>query len=105
MAYRPRRRRSLSRFIAPLAALMILGYFGFHALNGQYGIRAHLAMEAQLVKLEQKLMERSAVRNKLEDRVALLREGSMEKDMVDQFVRGQLNMVREDEIVLMRYNR
>ncbi|MEE9374773.1 MAG: septum formation initiator family protein [Rhizobiaceae bacterium] len=100
MAYRSRRRRSLTRFIAPLASLMILGYFGFHALNGQYGIRAHLAIEAQTIKLEGRLAERTAVRQDLETRVALLREGSMEKDMVDEYVRAQLNMVRSDEIVL-----
>jgi len=40
----------------------------------------------------------------LEDRVALLREGSMEKDMVDQPVRAQLNMLREDEVVLFINN-
>ncbi len=101
MAIRSRRRLTLSRFIAPLATLLILGYFGFHSLNGQYGIRAHLAMQAKTVRLEAKLVERSNVRKKLESRVALLREGSMEKDMVDQYVRAQLNMVREDEIVLM----
>jgi len=101
MAIRSRRRRSLSRFIAPLMVLMILGYFGFHSLNGQYGIRAHLAMQTRIVKLEANLIERTKVREKLEDRVALLREGTMEKDMVDQYVRAQLNMLREDEIVLM----
>jgi len=81
--------------------LMILGYFGFHSLNGQYGIRAHLVMQARIVKLEANLIERTKIREKLEDRVALLREGTMEKDMVDQYVRAQLNMLREDEIVLM----
>ena len=101
MAIRRRKRNPLTRFIAPLATLMILGYFGFHAFNGQYGIRANLAMQAHKKVLEEKLTERTAVREKLEARVALLREGTMEKDMVDQYVRAQLNMVREDEIVLM----
>ncbi len=101
MAVRSRKRLPLTRFIAPLATLMILGYFGFHALNGQYGIRANLAMKAQMVKLEDRLAERTAVRRKLEARVALLRQGTMEKDMVDQYVRSQLNMARDDEVVLM----
>ena len=95
------RKRPLTRFIAPLATLMILGYFGFHALNGQYGIRAKIAMDVQTAKLEKKLAERTAVREKLEARVAMLRDGNLEKDMVDEYVRRQLNMVREDEIVLM----
>lgn len=101
MAVRKRKKRSLSRFIAPLATMVILGYFGFHAFNGQYGIRAQLAMEVRLDELEKKLAARTAVRDHLEARVAMLSDGTMEKDMVDQYVRAQLNMVREDEIVLL----
>jgi cell division protein FtsB len=101
MAVRRRKKRSLTRFIAPLATMMILGYFGFHAFNGQYGIRAHLAMELRMAELEKKLEERTAVRNQLEARVAMLNDGTMEKDMVDQYVRSQLNMAREDEVVLL----
>ena len=101
MSVRKRKKRSLTRFIAPLATMMILGYFGFHAFNGQYGIRAQLAMEVRMANLEQKLVERTAVRNQLEARVAMLSDGTMEKDMVDQYVRSQLNMAREDEVVLI----
>jgi len=103
MAVRSRRHRSLTRFIAPLMTMTLLGYFGFHALNGQYGTRAHLAMQKQMVKLQDKLDARTAVRERLEARVALLREGSLEKDMVDQYARQQLNLLRGDEIVLIGY--
>ena len=101
MAVRRRKKRSFTRFIAPLATMMILGYFGFHAFNGQYGIRAQLAMELRMAELEKKLSARTAIRNELEARVALLNDGTMEKDMVDQYVRSQLNMAREDEVVLL----
>lgn len=84
-----------------MATMMILGYFGFHAFNGQYGMRAHWAMQARLVDLEKQLQLKTAERVKIESRVALLRDGSLEKDMVDQYVRHQLNMVRDDEIVLL----
>jgi len=100
MAVRSRKRKSMTRFIAPLATLVVLGYFGFHAFNGQYGIRANIVMQKQMAELEDKLADRSRVRNALERKVALLREGTMEKDMVDEHVRAQLNMVREDEIVI-----
>ena len=101
MAIRLRKRTSLTRFIAPLMTLVILGYFGFHAFNGQYGIRANIVMQKRIVEREKLLQLKTAEREKLEKRVALLRDGSLEKDMVDEYVRGQLNMVREDEIVLM----
>jgi cell division protein FtsB len=104
MVLRTRKRRSLARFIAPLATLVILGYFGFHAFNGQYGIRANLAMQQRKTDLDQQLAKLNQRRQIMESRVRLLREGSMEKDMVDQYVRAQLNMVREDEIVLFIHN-
>ncbi|MEL6504587.1 MAG: septum formation initiator family protein [Pseudomonadota bacterium] len=102
MAIRARKRHPLTRFVGPLAAMMILGYFGFHAFNGDYGIRAHLAMQTQITRLEGELAHHTAQRDRLEARVALLRDGQLEKDMVDQWVRGQLNMAREDEIVILR---
>ena len=104
MVLRRTKRRRLSRFIAPVATLIIVGYFGFHAFNGQYGIRANLAMQQRMAELEVKLAEVTKRREVLEDRVKSLRDGSMEKDMVDQHVRSQLNMVREDEIVLFIHN-
>ena len=100
MVLRISKKRSLSRFIAPVATLVILGYFGFHAFNGQYGIRANLAMQKRMVELQTQLADLSKQRETLEARVALLRDGSMEKDMVDQHVRSQLNMVRDDEVVM-----
>lgn len=104
MAVRSRKRRPVSRFVAPVATMMILGYFGFHATNGQYGMRARLVMDKQISQVEAKLVERTLVRNELEKRVALLRDGTMEKDMVDQYVRSQLNMLREDEVAIISVN-
>jgi len=101
MSVRRRKSRSLTRFIAPLATLLILGYFGFHAFNGHYGVRARIAVEQQIAGLEKELAERTAAREKLERRVKLIRDGSLEKDMVDEQVRRQLNMVRPHEIVLL----
>jgi len=101
MMVRPRKRKSLARFITPVMTLVILGYFGYHAMNGHYGIRAQVVMQKRLADLEQELAARTAVREKLEARVALVRDGTMEKDMVDEQIRRQLNMLREDEIALI----
>ena len=101
MSVRPRRRFPISRFIAPVASLMILGYFGFHAFNGDYGIRAHLAITKRIEVLETQLKARTAIRERLEKRVAMLREGGMERDIVDEYARRQLNLVREDEVVIL----
>ncbi len=98
---RPRKRSSLSRFIAPVMTLVILGYFGYHAMNGHYGVRAQVVMQKKLANLEDELAARTAVREKLEARVRMVRDGSMEKDMMDEQIRRKLNMLREDEVAII----
>jgi len=101
MSVRSRRRLSPSRFIAPVATLLIMGYFAFHALNGQYGTRAHIVMKLKIEELEAQYDQRKKVRVRLEERVALLAEGTMERDMVDEKIRRQLNMASKDEVVIL----
>ena len=95
--------RSLtSRVVTPIATMLVLGYFAFHAFNGQYGIRARLTFETKETELATRLAALEAVRARIETRVALLRDGAIERDMLDDRARHALNLVREDEIVLMR---
>ena len=97
---RPGQPSPLARCLTPLGTLLVLGYFGFHAFNGQYGIRAHLVFQAKEEALVNELTVLQERRERLEARVLLLRDGTMERDMVDERARRMLNMVRADEIVL-----
>ena len=81
--------------------ITIMGYFAFHAFNGQYGTRAHLAMKVQIAELEAQYEKRKHVRDQLQERVNLLSQGSIERDMIDEQVRRQLNMARSDEVVIL----
>ena len=99
MSVRPQRRFSIARFIAPLAIVTIMGYFAFHALNGQYGIRAHISMKAQIAYLEALLAQNIETSRILEAQVGLLRPGTLERDMVDEQVRFHLNAGRADEVI------
>ena len=55
--------------------------------------RQRLDRVAELADLTQK-------REELERQVLLLSDGSLEKDMLDEIARYQLNVSREDEIVI-----
>ena len=55
--------------------------------------RQRLDRAAELADLTQK-------REELERQVLLLSDGSLEKDMLDEIARYQLNVSREDEIVI-----
>ena len=88
--------------IAPLMAVMIFGYFGTQAYKGDYGIRANIRLQKQAVVLAAELSQVSVKRKNLEKRVALLRNGTIEKDMLDEQVRRNLGFVNEDDVVILR---
>ena len=101
MAVRRRRRNRARRFIAPVATMVLLSYFGFHALNGKHGLRAQIVMTAKEKTLRTTLAARTAKREALEQRLALLQDGSMHRDMIDEFARRQLNMTQTRDVVFL----
>ncbi len=86
----------------PALAAAFLAYFGFHLVHGSYGLRAKTGFEAEKTRLEAILKEERARRESLERRIALLRDGSIERDMLDEQARRALNVVGPDEVVLLR---
>jgi cell division protein FtsB len=88
------------RLWMPLVTAGFLGYFGFHAYHGSFGLRAMDRLEAEAARLT---VERDRLRDRrqhLETRVATVRPESLDADVVDLEARGALNLMREDEVVI-----
>jgi cell division protein FtsB len=102
MITRQKKRNNRGRLIAPVMAALIFGYFGTQAYKGDYGIRSNIRLQNKAVELEKELIKVSKKRIILEKRVALLRNGTIEKDMLDEQVRRSLGMVDMDDVVLLR---
>ena len=100
MVTRHRRQSPLNRVWMPLITAAFLGYFGFHAFNGYYGIWAmdRLEVEAQRLSVELETLKREHA--DFERRAALLRSDKLDADMVDVEARSALNRLRPDEIVI-----
>jgi cell division protein FtsB len=81
-------------------AIAFLSYFGYHCIHGDYGLRATEVFEQQRIAREKDLAALVAKRERLEKEVALLSDGSLDKDMLDEKARYQLNYSRADEIVV-----
>ncbi|MEM7216669.1 MAG: septum formation initiator family protein [Pseudomonadota bacterium] len=79
-----------------------MAYFLHHSLNGKYSIRAQEAAVEEALRLEFSLIALQDERDTLIKRVNLLRSGEIEKDMLDEQARYHLNLLRKDEIVIMR---
>lgn len=96
------KRKSIrGRFILPILTAAFLSYFGFHAYHGEFGLYSRLQLEEQKTFLNQKLEQVTAEREALENRVALLRDGSIEKDMLDEHARRALNLSNVNEMTII----
>lgn len=97
---RHHKKRKFGRLILPAVTVAFLSYFGYHSLHGDYGLRAAQDFERQRIARSAELVELVGRRERLERQVQLLSDGSLERDMMDEKARYQLNMSRPDEIVI-----
>lgn len=94
------KKRQLGRFVMPLITVAFLSYFGYHSIHGDFGLKATEKFDRQRIERQTRLDELTARRQILEKEVALLSDGSLERDMLDEKARFGLNMSRSDEIVI-----
>ncbi|AXS40496.1 septum formation initiator family protein [Breoghania sp. L-A4] len=102
MYTRQRKKSVVRRLFFPVLTIAILGYFSFHALNGEYGLIARARLDTKTARLQAELDELKQARLKLERRVVLLRPSSLDPDMIDERARASLNLVHRDEITILR---
>jgi cell division protein FtsB len=87
--------------LAPVAIFSLVAYFGYHAVQGERGLLAWLAVDQELT---QALATQTALTDKrvmLERRVTLLRPDSLDRDMLDERAHAILNYGREDEVIIL----
>lgn len=92
--------RRIRQVIVPVFGVCAIAYIGFHALQGERGIKVWSALKQEI---EAATLERDRLireRDRLESRAGLLREASLDRDMLDEAVRRMLNYGRRDEIVI-----
>lgn len=99
------KRKSIrGRFVLPILTAAFLSYFGFHAYHGEFGLYSRIQLEEQKKLLAEQLERVTADRAALERRVMLLRDGSIEKDMLDEQARRALNLSHPDEVTIITSN-
>lgn len=94
------KKRHLSRLVMPVLTSAFLGYFGYHAIHGELGLKAADQFERQSTERKAELAGLIAAREELERQVLLMSDGSIEKDILDEKARYGLNMSRSDEVVI-----
>jgi cell division protein FtsB len=102
MATRQRKQSKIRPLLVPAVCLLFLAYFGYHAVEGDYGHHALQKLKARETELAGQLARLKADRRALDRRVALMRPESLDPDMIEERARRALNVARADDIVILR---
>jgi len=93
--------RRLRYVVAPLIGALLVGYFGYHAVQGNRGLLTYLQLTQEIRKAE---LTRDLIRSErqlIERRVQLLRPDAMDRDMLEERSRQMLNLGHKDEVIVM----
>ena len=101
MATRQKKNSRLASLVLPAVCLCILGYYGINAFQGSLGVHSRTKMDSQSLQLQFELARLRQVHSNLKIKVELLRDGRVEKDMLDQQARHLLNLVKANEFVVI----
>ena len=100
MTTRQRKQSKVKPLLLPVCCLLVLGYFAFHAVEGDYGLFALGKLKDRVASLEMQLDAVRSDREEMEKHVALMRPESLDKDMIDERAREALNMADAKDIVI-----
>ena len=95
-------RRRAKVLIGPVFGLALTGYFAYHLVEGDRGLRAWVRVTQQLRAAKTTLADAVAERAALEHRVSHMRADHVDPDLLDSQVRSTLDLAAPDEIVIMR---
>jgi len=91
---------ALSASMFLLTALLLMGYFGFAAIQGNFGHFRRNQVNAKVKDLQQELALLQTHRKYLENKTHRLSDGYLDLDLLDEQARKILGMAREDEIII-----
>ena len=95
-------RRRAKVLAAPIFGLALIGYFAYHLVEGDRGLRTWLRVTQELRVAKEKLADIAAERTVLEHRVSHMRPDHVDPDLLDSQVRSTLDLTAPDEIVIIR---
>jgi cell division protein FtsB len=81
----------------------MIGYFAYHAVEGDHGLHKRTMLSEKIKRLEAELRALKEERVRVEHDVALVTTRAREEpDLLDEQARALLNYTKPDEIVVLR---
>lgn len=94
-------RRRSRQAIVPTFAICVTAYFGYHLVQGDYGLVSWLRLTHEIEQTRAELAQISSEREALERRVNLLRPESLDRDMIEERARVTLGFAHENDVVIL----
>ena len=90
--------------LIPLALYCVSGvsvaFFGWHAINGERGLKARAEYERRIAGLRGELEQLKTGKLGWQDRTALLRTDALDKDLLEEEARHMLGRVGKRDLVI-----
>ena len=102
---RPKRSVRQRRYLTVAAiASVLVGYFIYHMLHGERGVFALGRLNSETHEAEAMLGKVRQQREQLEQKVSRMRDDNLDRDLLDEQVRKQLDYSGTDEFVVLNPN-
>ena len=93
-------RRRARLVLGPVLGISLVAYFAYHLVEGDRGLTAWMRLNQQVREAKTTLAAVEAERTTLERRVDLLRPQHLDRDMLDERARRELDLVGPNETVI-----
>jgi cell division protein FtsB len=93
-------RRRARLIIGPVLGISLVAYFAYHLVQGDRGLMAWMRLNQQVREAKTTLAAVEAERSTFERRVDLLRSDHLDRDMLDERARVQLNLAGPNDTVI-----
>jgi cell division protein FtsB len=98
-------RRGVRSIVVTLLLYLVssaaVGYFLFHAQHGSRGLEARGSVQESLKAEEEELASLVGERKGWEQRLALMRDEAVDRDMLEERARSVLGRVHKNDVIIM----
>lgn len=88
------------QMMGPVIAMLLVGYFLYHAVQGERGMAAIASLRSDIRTAETELAAARSERLRIETDVNLLRARSLDPDLLEERARAVLNYIHPDEVII-----
>ena len=93
-------RKPMTFFISVVLLSGIVSFFGFHIFSGERGLLARPGLELEIVQAEEQLALLGKHQRFLQQRIALLRSGSVDSDILSEKARSELGLYGPNDVIV-----